>query len=375
MVCRTWVGAGLLLAAVVAARGQNPGQSQIDKSAERVVFFSGNVMLDDGSPPADAVRIERVCDGRASFETWTDEKGHFGFKVSAGGSDVSSGDAGQPAISRSDELNKPLNASSTQYSMPITQALRNCELRAVLSGYRSESVSLAIKSTMDSARLGTIILHPLSRASSLVVSATTLQAPSNARKAYQKGLEAMRVEKGDAAAIEFTKAVKLYPTFAIAWYQLGLARQSRNDAAGAVEAWKEAQKSDPRYVKPYENLTVAADRRGDWAESEKYSRLWIQLDPEDFPGAYLFNAVANARLNNVEAAERAARDGLRLDKDQKIPRMNYVLGLILMVKKEYAESAKCFHKYLELAPNAKDAAIVRQQLPKLEELAANPQAR
>ena len=375
MVCRTWVGAGLLLAAAVAARGQNTGQSAIDKSNERVVFFTGSVMLDDGSPPADAVRIEKVCDGRSTFVAWTDAKGHFGFKVSAGGSDVSTADADQPAISRSDGLNKAMNSNSTQYSMPITQGLRNCELRAVLSGYSSESVIIAMKSTMDSGRLGTIILRPISRASSLVVSATTLQAPSNARKAYEKGLEAMRVEKWDAAATEFSKAVKIYPIFAIAWYQLGLARQSRNDAAGAVEAWTEAQKSDPRYVKPYENLTVAADHRGDWAESEKYSRLWIRLDPDDFPGAYLFNAVANSRLNKAEEAERAARAGLRLDKDQKIPRMNYVLGLILMDKKEYAESAQCFRKYLELAPNANDAAIVRQQRPKLEELAGNPQAK
>jgi tetratricopeptide (TPR) repeat protein len=142
-----------------------------------------------------------------------------------------------------------------------------------------------------------------------------------------------------------------------------------------VEAWQEAQKSDPRYVKPYENLTLAADHRGDWVESEKYSHLWLQLDPEDFPGAYLLNAVANARLNRSEEAERAVREGLRLDKDQKIPRMSYVLGLILMERKEYAESAKCFRKYLELAPNANDADIVRQQLPKLEELAANPQAK
>jgi tetratricopeptide (TPR) repeat protein len=371
MGCRTWVGAGWLLAGVVAVCGQYPGQSIIDKSSERVVFFSGNVMLDDGSPPADTVRIERVCDGRTMFEAWTDEKGHFAFKVSPNGSDVSMGDASAQGEAPT-ELNKPINSTSTQYSMPITQALRGCELRAVLSGYRSEKVSMALKSTMDDARLGTILLHPLSRASSLTISATTLQAPANARKIYEKGLEAMRLEKWDAAAGEFGKAVKIYPKFAIAWYQLGLARQSRNDVAGAVEAWKQAQQSDPHYVKPYENLTVAADHRGEWAESEKYSRLWLQLDAEDFPGAYLLNAVASARLNKPQEAERAAREGLRLDKDQRIPRLSYVLGLILMDKKEYAESAKCFRKYLELAPNANDAAIVRQQLPKLEELAATP---
>ena len=371
---QTWVCAGLL-AAVGAAKGQNLGQSIIDKSDERVVFFSGNVMLDGGSLPADAVRIEKVCEGRVSFAAWTDEKGRFSFKVSPGGGEVLAEDASLTATDRHDELNKALNASSTQYSMPITQALRNCELRAVLAGYRSESVSMALKSTMDSTRVGTLVLHPLSRASSLVVSATTLEAPSSARKAYAKGLESMRLEKWDAAAAEFNKAVKLYPKFAIAWYQLGLARQNRNDAAGAVEAWKAAQQSDPHYLKPYENLTLAADRRADFAESEKYSRMWIQLDPDDFPGAYLFNAVANARLNKPEEAERAARQGLRLDKDQKIPRISYVLGLILMDKKAYAESAQCFRKYLELAPNASDAAIVRQQLPRLEELAANPQTK
>jgi tetratricopeptide (TPR) repeat protein len=377
MACRTWVNAGVMLAAAAAARGQliNVAQGASDNSSERVVFFTGNVMLDDGSPPPDAVRIERVCGGHAIFETWTDEKGHFGFKVTPNGSDVASGDASAQGEGGPSELNKAISARSTQYSMPITQALRDCELRAVLAGYRSEAVSMAIKSTMDDARVGTIVLHPLSRASSLTVSATTLQASANARKAYQRGLEAARLEKWDVAAAEFGKAVKMYPKFAIAWYQLGLARQNRNEAVGAVESWKEAQQSDPRYVKPYENLTVAADHRGDFAESEKYSRLWLQLDPDDFPGAYLLNAVANARLNKPEEAERSAREGLRLDKDGKIPRISYVLGLILMDKKEYAESAKCFRKYLELAPNANDAEIVRQQLPKLEELAAAPRGK
>jgi tetratricopeptide (TPR) repeat protein len=377
MGCRTWVNAGLLLAAASGAKGQliNAAQGASINSSERVVFFTGNVMLDDGSPPSDAVRIERVCDGHAIFEAWTDEKGHFGFKVTPNGKDGSAEDASAPGEGGPSELNKALSARSTQYSMPITQALRGCQLRAVLAGYRSDAVSMAIKSTMDDARVGTIVLHPLSRASSLTVSATTLQAPANARKAYQRGLEAARLEKWDAAAAEFGKAVKFFPKFAIAWYQLGLARQNRNDAAGALAAWKEAQQSDPHYIKPYENLTVAADRRGDFAESEKYSHLWLQLDPDDFPGAYLLNAVANARLNKSEEAERSAREGLRLDKDGKIPRMSYVLGLILMDKKEYAESAKCFRKYLELAPNANDAEIVRQQLPKLEEMAAATQSK
>lgn len=356
---------GMILLVSAAARGQD--LSGID--SEHAIYFSGKVMLDDGSAPADAARIERVCDGRTIFEGWTDEKGAFSFKVAGRGRDTTVDDASRPDP-QAPNVNRPVNASASQYSNPVTSALRGCQLQAALAGYRSERVSIDVKSMMDDTRVGTIILHPLSRASALIVSATTLAAPANAKKAYAKGLEAMRGAKWDVAVAEFDKAIKAYPKFAIAWYQLGSARSSRNDAAGAIEAWKQAQSADPKYVKPYENLTAAADRQGNWAESEEYSRLWIQLDPEDFPGAYLFNAVANARLNKPEQAEHAAREGLRLDKDQKIPRLNYVLGLILMAKKEYGESATYFRKYLELAPNAGDAAVVRQQLPKLEELAA-----
>src|ERR1039458_7509494 len=66
----------------------------------------------------------------------------------------------------------------------------------------------------------------------------------------------------------------------------------------------------------------------------------IQLDPEDFPAAYLYNAVANARLDKVAEAEHAAREGIRIDKERKFARLSYVLGLLLMQKHEYGESAK-----------------------------------
>jgi len=366
---RTVWGAAVALLGIAATVC---GQSSWDiKPTERVVFFSGRVMLDDGTAPADPVRIERVCEGRAQFETWTDLKGRFGFKVTSKASDAESGDASIPGALPAD-VNKPINGTASQYSMPITSELRNCELRAVLSGYRSENVSMAIKSVMDDARLGTLILHPLSRATTLTVSATTLEAPSNAKKAYEKGLEQLHAQKTELAAAEFAKAVRIFPRFAVAWYHLGNLRENKNDFTGAAEAWKQAQACDPRYVRPLEGLTALADRQGDWTDSEKYSRQWIALDPEDFPAAYLFNAVANAQLNKADEAERAAREGLRVDKEQRLPRLDYVLGLILMDKKQYTESALFFRKYLELAPNAHDAAAVRAQLPKLAELASAP---
>ena len=365
------IGALLMWAATTGARGQTlGGQNPIpdaNSGGELVVFFSGRVTLDDGSAPPDPVRIDRVCDGRVTFEAWTDERGRFGFKVDAEDRDKTEGDATQPA-SQAAEMNRPTLPVS-RYTLPVTSALRNCELQAVLAGFRSDRVSMAVKSSLADARVGTLILRPLSRASALTVSATTLEAPANARKSFEKGLAAMREHKWDVAAGEFTKAVNTYPAYAIAWYELGRARQNRNDAAGARDAWKAAQRSDPKYLKPYEGLTALADRRGDWVECAQYSRAWIQLDPEDFPTAYLLNALANARLHKMEEAERAAREGMRVDKDHQVPRLSYVLGIILMEKHEFSESQKCLRTFLELAPSAKDAPLVRAQLVELEKAA------
>lgn len=371
---QTWICAGLMWAAATGARGQTlGGQNPLpnyDGSSELVAFFSGQVLLDDGSAPDDPVRIERICEGHTTFEGWTDEKGRFSFKVEPVADGNAAGDATQQTAQPA-ELNRP-TLPVTRYSTAVTSLLRTCELQAVLPGFRSDRVSMAVHSSLSDARLGTIVLHALSRAAALTVSATTLQAPANARKAYEKGLAAMREQKWNAAAGQFTKAVGAYPKYAIAWYELGLARQQRKDLAGARDAWLAAQRSDPKYVKPYESLTALADRRGDWAECERYSRAWIDLDPEDFPGAYLLNALANARLHRMEAAESAAREGVRVDKDHRIPRLSYVLGVVLMEKHELTESEKYLRTYLDLAPKAQDAALVRAQLVELEKVTAAP---
>jgi len=370
MAHRVAVLAWVALAALAEAQNLPPAATdmQTNLSYERMFYFSGEVKLDDGSAPPEPVAINRICNGLSHFETWTDAKGRFSFEVKPGRKDAAQGDAAQnsgppPGLTKS-------ISESTQDSMPVLSKLRDCELQASLAGYRSELISIAVKSRADDGRLGVITLHPLSRASALTVSTTTLEAPPNARKAYDKGLDALAKQKWQAAAEELTKAVAIYPKFAIAWYQLGLLREKRNDTKGAIEAWKHSLAADARYLRPYENLTVLADHNQDWAASAEYSKAWIELDPDEFPAAYLYNAVANARLNHAEAAEQAAREGLRIDKEHRVPRLNVVIALLLMGKNENAEAAGYFRNYLSLAPDAKDAAAVREQLSRLDAAAA-----
>src|ERR1035438_10342299 len=324
--------AATLMVAAVGAGAQIPPDMH---TTEKQIYFSGEVALDDGSKPPEAVLIQRVCKGIARDETWTDSKGRFSFKVTARGTDTSTGDPTQATPDK--DLSRPIG-NSTYYSSPITAALRDCEVQAVLAGFWSERVSIAVKNILDDTRIGRLVLRPMSAGQALTVSATTLAAPPNARKAFDKGVVAMHEQKLDAAVGEFTKAVAAYPKFAAAWFELGVLRHSKNDLAGAAEAWKEALKSDAKYVRPYEGLTALAERQQNWVDAEKYSHDWIQLDPENFPAAYLYHAIASARVGKIEQAEASARKGLLLDKEKRIPRLSYVLGLILIEKHEFSES-------------------------------------
>ena len=68
--------------------------------------------------------------------------------------------------------------------------------------------------------LGTIVLLKGQEQGS-TVSATTMNAPKKARKAYNRASDHLRKKKLAEAQAELEQAVKLYPLYAVAWTSLG----------------------------------------------------------------------------------------------------------------------------------------------------------
>ncbi len=372
MAYRPGVVAILMLAGIAKAQLNGPNLNETNRGTERVLYFSGEVRLDDASPPPEPVAINRVCNGLSHFETWTDARGRFSFQASPGRSGEQQSDASQNTEPPADVM-RPIG---------LIDRVLDAGDRGVARLRRGGCAGRLSIGPGEYRREEPIRRWPPRRhhaASALPCQRLDCERdhagrPANARKAYDKGIDALANKRWKAAEDNLTKAVTEYPKFAIAWYQLGLLRQKRNDATGASDAWKQALASDPKYIRPYESLTALADHNGDWAASEAFSRAWIELDAEDFPAAYLYNAVANARLNHLEAAESAARQGLRIDKEHRIPRLDVVLAMLLMAKDKNEEAAGYLRQYLELAPKANDAAAVRQQLSRLDAAAsARPQ--
>src|SRR5476649_582964 len=91
-VMRVWA---LVISVTVLA-----GISRIWGQTEKVVFVSGDVRLEDGTAPPDAVQINRACNGRTTIAARTDTMGRFTFSVDARGNTTATADASQAPAKR-----------------------------------------------------------------------------------------------------------------------------------------------------------------------------------------------------------------------------------------------------------------------------------
>lgn len=346
---------------------QQPERQPFPDMEPRPVFLSGKVMLEDGTPPPDPVVIERVCNGVARPEAYTDSKGRFSFQLgqnSAMFADASVSDGGFGMPGRS-----PRGGMGGMGRGASEQQLMGCEIRASLAGFRSEPVHLAGRRALDNPDLGTIVLRRLANVEGSTISITSLQAPKDAKKAYEKGRQALKKKKVEDAEKELRKAVTLYPKYAAAWYELGMAQEAKKLPEEARKAYAESLAADSKFVKPYLQLALLAANEGKWQDVADTTDRLIRLDPYDFPQAYLFNSVANYNLGKLDVAEKSALEAQKLDTQHRFPKVNHLLGVIMADRRDYPAAARHMRDYLKFAPGAQDADRVRTQLTELEKLA------
>ena len=93
--------------------------------------------------------------------------------------------------------------------------------------------------------------------------------------------------------------------------------------------------------------------------------LLLALNPVNFPDAWVFNSVGNYFLQNMEVAEKSARQGIRTDEQHTILKLEYVLGMILMEKRNYQEAAVHMQQYLHLVHNPAEVDETQKQLAQI----------
>lgn len=356
-----------------------PGSSQpTEPSApdDFVLFLRGRIATNDSTPLPNDTLVERICNNTVLQQVYATPSGDFTMEM--GSRFDSFLDASGSPASPEGAANKASTKGIPRHD------LMNCELRASAGGFRSKSISLVDLTPSGSAiDVGAIVVERATKIKGLTLSATPYKAPSNARKAYEKGLEAERNGKFTEARKYFEQALEIYPRYASAWFQLGTVfeKLSQNDSARA--AYMRATTIDTRFLPPYLSLAEMAYEAGNWTEVLRFTGHIINLDllnhgdvagyvldlDESNPAqAYFYNAVANYKLNRVEEAEKSALKAEHVDLRPDFPQLHLLLADIFAGKKNYAVAISELQAYLELAPYAKDGEQVREQLAQLEKL-------
>jgi tetratricopeptide (TPR) repeat protein len=357
-----------------SANPSNTGGQTGQTGNSQTLRVSGRVIIDDGSPLSLPATIQRVCNGNPRTEGYTDNDGYFFLAL------VQNPDVIADATETSTASNRPsgppgVNSAGSGASGSATSTRntdnRYCDLRAGLPGYTSESISLTGRTSLDKPDVGVITLHRMgARETAITVTATTLRAPKEARRALQRGLELSKKNRPGEAIASLQEAVRVYPEFAFAWQELGKLQLENGHAPDAHQSFEAAAKAEPRWPDPYLMLAEMAAKAHDWKELADTSERVLHLNTFQYPQAYFLNGAANFNLRRLDVAEVDGLAAEKLDVQHQYPQIENLLGTIYSARHRYAEAADKFRAYLMLAPGAEDAAVARKQLADMEALAA-----
>ena len=334
----------------------------------RPIFVSGRVVLDDGTKPTVRVAIERVCNNRTRREGYTDTEGTFSFQLGESqqfyqDARMSSAELPSDPISGRSSVMQDISGQAAQINQ---RDLMLCELRAVLPGYHSDTISLAGRQPLKDPDVGTIVLHRMGKVEGTSISASGLEAPKEAKKAFEEGVKERAKGKPAEATKHFEKALSAYPNYAEAMVQLGELYSARKRGEEAEKMFERAISVDARYVTPYLDLAVMAVQRRDWERVATLTDKALALNAYEYAAAYYYNGMAYFRMGKMEQAEKSARAARRLDTQHRIPNNDLVLASILQARNDDSGVAEELRTFLKYVPTGPDADRVRRQLAETE---------
>ncbi len=306
------------------------------------MIFHGKVTLEDGSPPGHLVLIQRTCEGADQ-------------SIPEG---VASGKTGDYLVTlRLNELGQ-VQSSLDMYS------ILPCVLEAELKGYVSSRIDLTNRLTLLNTRLPTIILTPKSHTTTAFNS--NVNVPHAASRNWSLAIKQLTERNWAAAEAPLRAVVEAAPAFPSGWAALGTLYGNLGKAEEASKALGRAVELDPKPLANYLALTRAQVDIKDWKDADATAHSLIERDTRHtYVEAYFLDSIALYQLHDFDNAEARIHDAIRLDKLRELPRVEYVLGLILEAKKDYAGAEQHLKNYVQQHPHAKEVAKVNERLGNL----------
>jgi thioredoxin-like negative regulator of GroEL len=187
--------------------------------------------------------------------------------------------------------------------------------------------------------------------------------PGSVRDLFNQGVESARLGNHTKAIEQFKEVISQAPDFELAYNEMGVQYLTLGQADKAAEALAKAVKLAPEEFVAHLNYGIALLNLDKFADAEKQLRQALQKNPAAPTGHY-YVALALMKQNEFEAAEAEFKLSITNSNDRPAPAHKY-LGGIYWHNKQYSRAADELTKYIELEPNAADAARIRETIKDL----------
>ena len=197
-----------------------------------------------------------------------------------------------------------------------------------------------------------------------VVNAALANVPKAALDLYNKALDLARNKNTWNQAIDQLKgAISLYPSFGLAYSEMGVVYLKLNQQDKALEALQSALKLIPNdYATLLTYGMVLYDRQQFPAAEDEFRKAVAKNRLS--PSGHLYLAMTLLKRHSYDEAEKEFRDALQFG-GEDVAIAHYYLGGIYWNRKEYKQAADELDAYLKLVPNAPDSERLRATIKDL----------
>jgi tetratricopeptide (TPR) repeat protein len=170
---------------------------------------------------------------------------------------------------------------------------------------------------------------------------------SRANRAIVRGVDAFKGQNYDLAIADFSEAIRLTPDYAEAYFNRGLAYDSKGDHDKAIADYSEAIRLKPDFGYAYDGRSIAFYQKGDYDKAIADENQAIRLDPSQ-PGAYYNRGIAFFRKDNYDKAIADYSETIRLKPD--VLEAYIYRGLSYSKKGDYGKAIADYNEAIRLGP-------------------------